>query len=51
MTDSDRQGTFDHLIADRDPAIAAFVSALKTRIAAMHRDHAEIDWPLMRIAT
>jgi hypothetical protein len=51
MADSETVGTFDQILEDCDPQIAAIASALKVRIAAMHRDHVEIVWPRMRIAS
>jgi hypothetical protein len=51
MADPDTQGTFDQIIDGCDPAIAAIVNALKARITSMHRDHVEIVWPRMRIAS
>jgi hypothetical protein len=51
MADSDTQGTFDQIIEGCDPPIAAIASALKARIVAMHRDHVEIVWPRMKIAS
>jgi hypothetical protein len=51
MADSDERGTFDQIIEGCDPAIAAIASALKARITAMHRDHVEIVWPRMKIAS
>lgn len=51
MADEDSRGTFDQIIEGCDPAIAAIASALKARITAMHRDHIEIVWPRLRIAS
>ena len=51
MADSETRGTFDQITEGCDPALAAIVIALKARITAMHRDHVEIVWPRMRIAS
>jgi hypothetical protein len=51
MADSETRGTFDQITEGGDPALAAIVIALKARITAMHRDHVEIVWPRMRIAS
>ncbi len=51
MADSDARGTFDQIIEGCDPAIAAIAIALKARIRAMHRDHVELLWPRMGIAS
>jgi hypothetical protein len=51
MAESDTQGTFDQIIEGCDPLMAAIASALKARITAIHRDHIEIVWPRMRIAS
>jgi hypothetical protein len=51
MADSETLGTFDQIIEGCDPPIAAIASALKARITAMHRDHVELVWPRMGIAS
>jgi hypothetical protein len=51
MADKDTVGTFDQIIDGCDAPIATIVHALKARITAMHRDHVEIVWPRMRIAS
>ena len=51
MADSQIRGTFDQIIEGCDPSIEAIASALKARITAMHRDHVEIVWPRMKIAS
>jgi hypothetical protein len=51
MADSDTQGTFDQIIEGCDPELAAIACALKARITTMHRDHVEIVWPRMKIAS
>ena len=51
MNDSDTRGTFEQIIEACDPPMAAIASALKARITAMHRDHVEIVWPRMKIAS
>jgi hypothetical protein len=51
MADSDERGTFDQIIEGCDPAIATIASALKARITAMHRDHVEVVWPRLGIAS
>jgi Domain of unknown function (DU1801) len=51
LADSEARGTFEQIIEGCDPALAAIASALRERITAMHRDHVEIVWPRMRIAS
>jgi hypothetical protein len=51
MDESETQGAFDQIIEGCDPPIAAIVNALKVRITAMHRDHVEIVWPRLKIAS
>jgi hypothetical protein len=51
MADSQIRGTFDQIVEGCDPSIVAIASALKARITAMHRDHVEIVWPRMKIAS
>jgi hypothetical protein len=51
MAKSETQGTFDQIIEGCDAPMAEIASALKARITAMHRDHVEIVWPRMRIAS
>jgi hypothetical protein len=51
MADSETRGTFAEIIEGCDRPIAEIASALKARITAMHRDHVEIVWPRMKIAS